>query len=163
MLLSFLIIYEVLWDVVDLKISRGCRQLKRENTEVPAHMSLARFARVVTLLLLLLLLYRCCTARMLSKFRQSVRWDRPSLCSGWHAHILRTHTEAPFVAVTKRRPSNAAAVEHGCHNVNSLRCGTGTQQQQTTHVARMETRKPTSPLFLRLLCFPCSSYCARFL
>ena len=69
MLLSFLIIYEVLWDVVDLKISRGCRQLKRENTEVPAHMSLARFARVVTLLLLLLLLYRCCTARVLLKFK----------------------------------------------------------------------------------------------
>ena len=78
--------------------------MKGGNIGVPTHMSLERFAGVVPLLLLLLL-FRCCTAavlRMLVKLRGIVGWNRPSLCSGWHAHI-RTHAHAaPFVAVTKR-------------------------------------------------------------
>ena len=87
--------------------SRGCRKLKRRNTAgVPMYMSVARFTGVVPLLLLLC---RCCTARMLLKFRGSVGWNCPLSCSGWHARI-RTHarTETRFAAVAKIPRSTAA-------------------------------------------------------
>ena len=112
-------------DVVGLK-SRGCRKLQRGNTGVPMYVyercevrscCAAATAAVVPLLLLLLysccrccctaaaaavtpllllLLYCCRTARMLLKFRGSVGWNRPSLCSGWHAHMLRAHVHTDF-------------------------------------------------------------------
>ena len=60
-------------------------------------MRVARFAGVAPLLPLL---YRCCTTRgCFWNSERSVVWDRPSLCSGWHAHIIRihAHTEASVV------------------------------------------------------------------
>ena len=65
------------------------------------YMSVSRFASVVSLLLLSC---RCCTVRMLLKFRRSVDWNLflVDMCSRRHAHIIRTHAhaEAPFVFAT---------------------------------------------------------------
>ena len=46
------------------------------------------------------------------EIQRSSGWSCPSLCSRWHASIIRTrsHTEAPFLAVTKQRPRSAATV-----------------------------------------------------
>ena len=62
-------------------------------------MSVARLAGIVQQLLLL---YRCCTARMRWRSRGSVGWNCPLLCLGCHAHAIRAHTEAPFLAVKKK-------------------------------------------------------------
>ena len=90
---------------VDLK-SQGCRKLNRGNTGGSMYVSaVARFIGVEPLLLLLC---RCCMycADAFFKFRGSVGWHCcPSLCSGWHAHKIRTHAHtetAHFLSVTKR-------------------------------------------------------------
>ena len=75
-------------------------------------MSAARFTGVAPLLLLLLLLLLLC--RSLLYCADAFQFERKcglemfhvGMCSGWHAHIIRTHvhTEAPFVSVTKGIP-----------------------------------------------------------
>ena len=100
-------IYQVhLRDVDDLT-SRGCRKLKTGDTDRRSYVyGRCEFTCVAPPLLLLLC--RCCTARMLLKFRGTVGWNLflVDMCSGWPAHIIRahTHTEAPLVAVTKQLP-----------------------------------------------------------
>ena len=106
-----------------LKI-RGCRTLKRRNTGVSLYMSVARFT-CVSPLLQQLLLCRCCTARMLVKFRGScVGWNLfrvDMCCPGWRAHIIRplAHTKAPFV---DEYLEVRLLLFRGCHSVTSLRC-----------------------------------------
>ena len=85
----------------------GVASLKGETLAL----SVARFTCIVPPLLLL---RRCCTAWMLLKFI-GVDWNLflVDMCSAWHTHIIRTYalTEAPFVAVTKRKiPRSTATV-----------------------------------------------------
>ena len=61
----------------------GCRKLKK-GTQAFVCTEVLRGSPVV---------YRCCTARMLLKFRGIFGWNCPSLCSGWHAHIIRTRAQ----------------------------------------------------------------------
>ena len=66
------------------------------------YMGVARFTGVVPPVLLL---YRCCTARILSKFRRSGLELSLAMSRmvGPHHTPTRTCTEAPFVAVTKTK------------------------------------------------------------
>ena len=76
-----------LGDVVDLK-SRGCRKWKTGNTGVrilriymSLHVQYVRFAGVVPLLY-------CAGA---SEVQRKCGLESSRLCSGWCAHIIRTH------------------------------------------------------------------------
>ena len=124
------------WDVVGLKSLR-CRKLKRGNTQqCQAFLrigSYRRFARVVPPPLLLLL-YRCCTARVLLKFRRSVGWNRLACVQDGTRTYAHTHTH------TQKKRSQLSQQEnfevrlllyHGCYNIGKLRYYTGTPQQTT--------------------------------
>ena len=80
-----------------------------------------------------------CAARVLLKFRRSEGCDRPD-CPGW-AHNrthARAHREAPFVAVTKGRPSSTAAVPATTYKWLGARFGalihSSRRQHSTTNV-----------------------------
>ena len=73
--------------MVDLK-SRGCRKLKRGNTDVPVCMSLREVHCCCTAAAAAAAaVYRCCTVRVLLEFRGSVVWNRPA-CVQDDKHIL---------------------------------------------------------------------------
>ena len=129
-------------------------------------MSVARFTGVVPLLLLLLLLLlrplplfcRCCTARMLLKFRGSVGWTCPSLCPGWHAHIMcpLAHTEAPFLDSCHKTKT----LKHGCCFTLAAMASKAYYCVIQAYSSRQHSENDksnessTTPLFLRLFLVP---------
>ena len=84
--------------------------------------SVARFTSDVPRLPLLLL-YRCSTARMLVKFIGTVDWNYPTLCSGMHAHIIRTHAHRSTV--------------RSCHKTKTATVIPGTMEATTPHAYRL--------------------------
>ena len=105
-------------------------------------MSVASFTGVVPLLLVVL--HCSYTARMRFKFSGSLGRNGPSLCSEWHAHIIRTHahTEAPFVAVTKRRkPSSTATVIPWLPQVQELTGVIQAHSSSRQHSEKMDKSK----------------------
>ena len=86
--------------------------------------SAASFTGVVPLQLLL---HRCCTARMLLKFRGSAGWTCPSLCFTMaRPHNARTRTNRSTVRLVSQNEGLERRLQlllyRGCHNVKNLRC-----------------------------------------
>ena len=134
--------------------SRGCRKLKRGNKGVPVYMSVARFAGVVSLLLL----YRADAFEIQSK----CGWEL-SLCSGWHAHVVRTHrsTVRSFHKLITLKYIRLLLCR-GFHSVKSLRCDTGTHTAAADCMEKMKKSNKRLNGVSVLETVP-GSYCCRIL
>ena len=104
------------------------------------------------------MLYRCCTARVLLKFKGTVGLESSRLYSGRHAHIIRTHAYTQKQHRSQCHKNNfkygCCCTMHDCHNLENLAFGV-----IRVHSGRQD-RKPKgkseiASLFFRL-CFPCS-------
>ena len=75
-------------DVIDLK-SRGCRKLKRGNTDVPMYICLYEVRWCCIAAAAAVLLYRCCKycAGVFEIQRKCGLESSSALCSGWYGHI----------------------------------------------------------------------------
>ena len=110
-----------------------------------------RFAGVVSLLLLLL--YRCCTTRVLLRFKGSVGWNRPGCCvqqDGTHTQYAHTCTQKHHSSqchTKKILKYGCCCTMHGCHNVENLAFGV-TQVHSNIQHRQPKGKSQIAPLSL---------------
>ena len=140
--------------------SRGCRKLKRGNTDVPMYICLYEVRWCCIAAAAAVLLYRCCKycAGVFEIQRKCGLESSSALCSGWYGHI-RT------LAYTRKHRSylsqKKALLYHGCHTVKSLRCVTGITHNSKQMWRKIQRTAEIAPL-VEADCVP-GSYCCRIL